>query len=117
MLPTSALAASTTWNVHVPSAGDTVSEPSGLSGLQVPVNGAASSVTELNGVVAASSSTTWHMLLPPPPLRENTVAVVPSGATSVPTRSPTNVWSIPTVVDAASVLHAVPSMENVRFDA
>ena len=40
-----------------------------------------------------------------------------SGEISVPTRSATKVWSRPTVVAPASVLHAVPSIENVTFDA
>ena len=68
-------------------------------------------------MVAESSNTTWQKLLPAAATPENSTAVCPAGAVSVPVRSPTKVWSRPTVVAPAAVLHAVPSIENVSFDA
>ena len=53
------------------------------------------------------------MLLPSKPRRSNSVTVVPSGATSEPTRSPTNVWSRPTSGDATAGEQDVPSIEKV----
>ena len=81
------------------------------------MNGARAEVTEANGVAAASSNTTWQRLLPPAPVRANSVAVVPAGPVSVPTRSPTNVWPSPTVVAPPVVVQVPPSIENVSREA
>ena len=43
--------------------------------------------------------------------------LAPDGAVNVPVRSPTNVWSIPTVVEPAVVVHVAPSTENRSLDA
>ena len=59
----------------------------------------------------------WQRFSPVPPARANTVTVVPAGEVSVPVRSPTNVWSMPTVVDAGVSVQVVPSTANVIFDA
>src|SRR3954463_725280 len=62
---------------------------------------------------AASLNTVWQKLLAlllAPPTRLKRVMVVPCGDFSVPVRSPTHVWSRPTVADPESVLHALPSM-------
>src|SRR5262245_30900908 len=117
MLPVSISALSVTANLHVPFAELASRFESGSAGLHVPVHGAMSDVTDENGFAAASSNTTWHMLLPPEPSRANSVAAVPSGAVSVPVRSPTNVWSMPTVVAPSAAVHVAPSTENVSFDA
>ena len=42
---------------------------------------------------------------------------MPAGDFSMPVRSPTYEWLMPTVVEAGSSLQVVPSTENVIFDA
>ena len=116
-LPVSMAALSETLNVQSPSTELPSSDDSGVSGIHEPVNGASSDSTSSNGVVASSSNTVWHMLAPVPPACANRVAVVPSGAVRVPIRSPTKVWSMPTVVAPSVDVHSVPSIENVTFEA
>src|SRR6266498_4158072 len=111
--PVSAPAVSSTKNFHVPSTDAPRRPPSGSIERYVPVNGAPADAIDAMEFAAVSSNTTWQKLLPLPPLLLNTVAVAPFGAVSVPTRSPTKVWSRPTVVEPMSVPHVVPSIENV----
>ena len=71
------------------------------------------------GDAAASSNTVWQKLLPlllMPPGRLNRVTVVPDGEVRVAVRSPTQVWSMPTVVAPTAAEQAVPSIENVTFE-
>src|SRR5262245_35833817 len=110
-------AVSRTKNFHVPSTGWPRSVFNGLIGFQVPVNGAFDAVTSAKEFAALSSNTTWHMLSPEPPLLLNTVAVAPDGLMIWPTRSPTKVWLMPTVVEPVVVLQTVPSIEKPIFDA
>ncbi len=81
------------------------------------MNGASADDTDENDRVAESSNTAWQMLLPVPPDRENSVTDLPDGEVSVPTRSPTKVWSMPTVVEPSVAEQLAPSTENFRFDA
>ena len=78
--------------------------------------GASVALTESMLAAALSSKTTWHRLLPELPSPLNTVAVAPDGEVSVPVRSATQVWSMPTVVDPMSVEQVVPSTEKVIAD-
>src|SRR5919198_3286907 len=112
--PVSRVVSSTTLNLQAPSTAASVSGPSGSSGCQLPVNGALAAVAVLNGVAAASSKTTLHRLSPPPPEPENSVALAPPVALSVPVRSATNGWSSPAV---AAFVQSVPSIENVSSSA
>src|SRR5262245_6146445 len=67
----------------------------------------------------ASSSVVWQKLLPlllAAPMRlTSVVSVVPSGATSLITRSPTQLWSSPTVVAPTAVEQAEPRNLNVTL--
>src|SRR6266487_3099321 len=96
MLPVSTATASSTWNVQLPSATEPSTVDSGSAGFQSPVYGASAATAVWTETAATSVST----------------ARVPSGAVSVPTRSETKVWSMPTVAVPSVVLHAVPSSEK-----
>src|ERR1041384_2684107 len=68
---------------------------------------------------APSVSTVWQKLLPllpVPPGRLNRVAVVPSGGDRRNTRSPTQVWSTPPVVEPMSALQVAPSMLKATLE-
>ena len=80
-------------------------------GVQVPVNGACADVAVwIDGALASSSISTLQKLLPLPPVKMITGCVVPYGDVRLIERSPTNSWSMPTVVAPTVVVHAVPSM-------
>src|SRR6266550_2309147 len=113
MLPVSTAAVSTTWNVQLPSATEPSTVDSGSAGCQSPVKGASADTAVWIDRVAESVNTAWQTLFPPPPVFANSTSSVPSGAVSVPTRSATKVWSMPTVVEPTVVLQAVPSTEKV----
>src|SRR5262245_40905158 len=77
-----------------------------------PVKGAAPAGTLLLDAVAASSRIVWQKLFPwllVPPGWLMSVTVVPAGLVSVMTKSPTNEWSSPTVVDPWALEHELPS--------
>jgi hypothetical protein len=115
--PVSPAAPSVTLKVQVPSTASSVSVASGSFGRQVPVNGSSAATTDANGRAAASSNTTWQRFSEFPPLRWKSTATLPAGEVSVPVRSPTQVWSMPTVVAPTFSVQTVPSIENVIADA
>ena len=116
-LPVSSRAASTTLNVQSRRPARRAARRAAQPAASSPENGACAAAADENGAAAASSNTAWQRLLPPLPARSNSVAVAPPGAVSVPTRSPTNVWSSPTVVAPAVVVHGVAVDRDVSFDA
>src|SRR6266536_4100101 len=112
MLPVSTATASSTWNVQLPSATEPSTVDSGSAGFQSPVYGASAATAVWTETAATSVSIARQMLFPDPPVFANSTTRVPSGAVSVPTRSETKVWSMPTVAVPSVVLHAVPSTEK-----
>ena len=116
-VPESPPAPSTTVTVQSPLATPVRVDDSTDSGAQLPVKGASADVAVENARPAPSAKRTWHRLLPLPPEPLKTTAVVPSGAVTVAVRSPTQVWSMPTVVAPSAVVHSVPSTETAKAPA
>src|SRR5262245_9134491 len=115
--PPSNAATSLTVKVHVPFPFCPLNAASGLAGLNEPVNGAPAGEMPWINAVALSSSTVLQKLLPlfkGPPAWFISVTVVPCGEVSVITRSPTQVWSRPTVVEPMSAVQPLPSKLNLR---
>ena len=104
-------------NVQLPSAGSASSDDSELTAFHEPVNGASEDVSAGEGprrrVVEHDLADVVAEAAGP----RNSVTVSPDGEVSVPTRSPTKVWSMPTVVAPSAVEQVAPSTENVSFDA
>ena len=90
----------------------------GLAGRQVPVNGASPDVTHANGSLGRVVEHDLAEVVPAPARRrEQRGRRARRAQVSVAVRSPTYVWSMPTVVAPSSSVHSVPSIENVSFDA
>src|SRR5438105_766533 len=94
-------AVSLTFRIHVPLAIWPENADSGCAGLKLPCQGFPEELMFWMEVAAESVrmvSQKLLPLLPAPPGCEKSWTFVPVGEVSVADRSPTNVWSMPTVV-------------------
>src|SRR5262245_12597235 len=91
---------------HVPLGFSPLKPDRGSDGLNVPVKGPTAG-GPIKAVPASSKTVLQKLLLPAPSWLQTTTGV-PSGAMRVIFRSPTAVWSSPTVVEPGVLLQTVP---------
>src|SRR5438105_12370231 len=114
-LPVSAGPPSTILSVHVPFGFSAANDASAPAGRKLPENGFAEDASDEKEMAAASSNVVLQKLTPALPEIAVIGTCVPAGEINVIARSPTNVWSRPTVVDPGVALQLVPSSRNLMF--
>ena len=117
MLPVSAAAQSVTLNVQSPSVEASSSGASGWIGRHVPVNGSSRGEHDRERARRGVVEDDLAEVLARAAVAGESLHLRARRRLSMPVRSPTKEWSMPTVVEAGSSLQAVPSTANVIFDA